>query len=136
METYYHPVGGCGLYLHNTPYDPPPPYSDVDPSIRKGSYECRLQLYDGEIAYTDEHVSMLLKGLGEKNLLDNRLIVLTADHGEGPGEHRENTHDCFAYEQNLHVPLIFSMPGKLPQGEIHRGPSGHIVRGQDLNFTL
>jgi tetratricopeptide (TPR) repeat protein len=34
------------------------------------------------------------------------LVILTADHGEGMGEHGEVTHGLFAYEETLKVPLI------------------------------
>lgn len=34
------------------------------------------------------------------------LVVVTADHGEGLGEHAEETHGLFAYETTLRVPLI------------------------------
>jgi hypothetical protein len=38
------------------------------------------------------------------------LVVLTSDHGEGLGEHGEQTHGIFAYETTLHVPLILYAP--------------------------
>ena len=39
------------------------------------------------------------------------LVVLTADHGEGLGEHGEMTHGIFAYEGTLRVPLLLFQPG-------------------------
>src|SRR5262249_41193183 len=33
------------------------------------------------------------------------------DHGEGLGEHEENGHGLFVYQQTLHVPLIVATPG-------------------------
>jgi Flp pilus assembly protein TadD len=40
--------------------------------------------------------------------------VFTADHGEGLGEHGEDTHGVFLYQSTLHVPLIVSAPGRWP----------------------
>ena len=48
--------------------------------------------------------------------LTNTLVVLTADHGEGLGEHGEKTHGMFAYESTLHVPLVLHWQGVLPAG--------------------
>ena len=45
-------------------------------------------------------------------LLDQTLVVVTSDHGEGLGEHGESAHGYFAYETTLRVPLIFSRPGR------------------------
>jgi arylsulfatase A-like enzyme len=43
-------------------------------------------LYDGEIRYIDDRVGEFLRWLGERRLLDETLIVVTADHGETLGE--------------------------------------------------
>ena len=45
---------------------------------------------------------------------DNAMIVVVGDHGEGLGEHHENTHGIFLYDSTMHVPLIVKLPGKLP----------------------
>jgi arylsulfatase A-like enzyme/Tfp pilus assembly protein PilF len=109
------------------PKDSPPPYSNiVDPLLKAGSGERQAQLYDGEIAYTDEHIGRLISGLEEQGLLENTLIVFTGDHGEGLDEHGERTHAYFVYDQTIHIPLIFSMPGRLPEGLIYEGLAGHI----------
>ena len=39
-----------------------------------------------------------------------RSLVLTADHGEGLGDHGEDTHGVFAYEATLRVPLVLWAP--------------------------
>ena len=118
------------LFVHyfdpHAPYDPPPPYSKSDPSVAENAYARHLEVYDGEIAYPDEQIGRVLEGLKESGLRENTLVVLTADHGEGLGGHGEKTHAYFAYEQTLHVPLIFSMPGRLPRGMKYAGLSRHI----------
>ncbi len=109
------------------PKDPPPPYSDiVDPLLKIGSTERLIQLYDGEIAYTDEHIGRLIAGLEEQGLLENTLVVFTGDHGEGLSEHDELTHSYFVYDQTIRIPLLFSMPGKVPVGMVYEGLAGHV----------
>jgi arylsulfatase A-like enzyme/tetratricopeptide (TPR) repeat protein len=118
------------LFIHyfdpHSPYDPPPPYSLIDPTLEKGSDEVRTQFYDGEIAYTDEHIGRLLKGLEERGLLENTLVVLTTDHGEALGEHGEKSHGYYNYEGTLHIPLVFSWPKEFPQGVIYDNLARHI----------
>ena len=82
------------------PYDPPPEYA------RKFAN----RLYDGEIAFTDAQLKRLIDLLEAKGLRENTLIVLTADHGEGLGEHHEAGHSRLIYDTTMHIPLIFSCP--------------------------
>jgi arylsulfatase A-like enzyme/Tfp pilus assembly protein PilF len=100
------------LWIHyfdpHAPYEPPPPF--------KEKYEGRE--YDGEIAYTDLMIGHLIAKMEEWSLIDNTLIVLTADHGEGLGEHQEKTHGIFIYDATMHVPLIFFNKKILPQGRV------------------
>ena len=89
------------LYDPHDPYEPPPPYSQI--------YKDRL--YDGEIAYADAALGDLLKYLKHENRYRNALIIVVGDHGEGLGEHGEQTHGIFLYDSTTHVPLIIKLPG-------------------------
>jgi arylsulfatase A-like enzyme/Flp pilus assembly protein TadD len=88
------------LYDPHYPYRPPAPYRE----------EYKSHPYDGEIAFADEQVGRLLRFLKEKNLYQQAIIVLSGDHGEGLGDHGEQTHGFFIYNSTLHVPLIFHFP--------------------------
>lgn len=94
------------LYDPHDPYEPPPPYSEA--------YKSRL--YDGEVAYVDSALAHLLSFIRRQRRYDNTLIIAVGDHGEGLGEHNEQTHGIFLYDSTTHVPLI----SKLPQGR-HAG---------------
>jgi arylsulfatase A-like enzyme len=73
--------------------------------------------YDAEIAYTDHSLRSVFQKLEDLNMLDNTLIVLTADHGESLGDHNYYfSHGWYLYDACGHVPLIFSFKGKLPAG--------------------
>jgi len=72
--------------------------------------------YDGEVAYVDHELGRLLAGLAENNRLANTVVAVTADHGEGLGEHGEESHTYLIYDSVLHVPLILAGPG-LPAGK-------------------
>jgi arylsulfatase A-like enzyme len=79
-----------------------------------------VALYDGEIAYTDHYIGLLLDELKKQNLYDDTLIVLLADHGEELNEHGEMMHGKHLYDDTLGVPLIVKLPGQR---------SGTLVRG-------
>jgi arylsulfatase A-like enzyme/Flp pilus assembly protein TadD len=88
------------LWLHF--YDPHLPYRTPEPF--RSRFASRP--YDGEIAYTDSSLAKLFASLRRRQLFDSTIIVLTADHGEGLGDHGESTHGYFIYNSTLHVPLL------------------------------
>jgi arylsulfatase A-like enzyme/Flp pilus assembly protein TadD len=82
------------------PFEPPEPYKS----------KFSTDLYDGEIAYTDAMLGRLTDELEKKNLSENTLVILTADHGEGLGEHDEEAHSLFLYDTTIRVPLVVKWP--------------------------
>jgi len=77
--------------------------------------------YDGEIAYVDSQIGVLLEQLKDLGVRDKTLVVYVSDHGEGLGEHGEQTHSLLVYDSTLHVPMILNAPSRLPAGKvIHR----------------
>ena len=70
--------------------------------------------YDNEVAFTDAALGRFFARLRQAGMLDNTLIIVTGDHGEGLGEHGEVTHTLFAYDTTLRVPLIIAGPGIVP----------------------
>src|SRR5207247_294428 len=61
--------------------------------------------YAGEVAFVDAQLGRLLDGLPRQ---DGRgwTVLVTGDHGEGLGEHGEETHGVSLYEATLEVPLL------------------------------
>jgi choline-sulfatase len=94
------------FYDPHDPYEPPPPYSEV--------YKDRL--YDGEIAYADSALGRFLAYLKKQEWYEGAMIVVVGDHGEGLGEHREDTHGIFLYDSTTHVPLIVKLPNQREAG--------------------
>jgi len=73
-------------------------------------------LYDAEIRTFDEKLKRIFELLDEVGLLDNSIIILTADHGENLGEHHFITHGN-PYEPALHVPLLVHFPDNRSGGK-------------------
>ena len=96
------------LYDPHDPYEPPPPYSEI----------YKEHLYDGEIAYADSALGHFLAYLKKQNWYDEALILVVGDHGEGLGEHGEDTHGIFLYDSTTHVPLIVKLPSGQGAGKV------------------
>src|SRR5271155_1676913 len=96
------------LYDPHDPYEPPPPFSE----------KYKDHLYDGEIAYADSAVAHWIAFLKKAGVYDNAVIVVTGDHGEGLGEHGEETHGLFLYDSTLHIPLLLKTPGAAHHGTV------------------
>jgi len=82
--------------------------------------------YDLEVAEADLATGKVVDWLGRAGLLDQTLVVVTADHGESLGEHGEPTHGIFIYDATIRVPLIWRLPGVLPADRVYAGPVRHI----------
>jgi arylsulfatase A-like enzyme len=70
-----------------------------------------IAAYDGGIRYTDEEMSKLLTALDSLSLLNNTIIIITADHGEELKDHGLIGHGHSVYDELIHVPLIIKIPG-------------------------
>ena len=94
------------VYDPHDPYDPPPPF--------KARYAAAP--YDGEIAYVDAALGKLFMALRSRGKYEGTLIAVAADHGEAFGEHGEQSHGFFLYDETLHVPLMIKLPGERAAG--------------------
>lgn len=137
---------GIFMFVHypgpHSPYLPPPPYdklySNRAPEKRLAhapsrdaltlrawagrdalSPEDRQQLinqYDGKVVQHDVLVQQLLDGLRAAGRLENAVVLLTADHGEGFGEHGIWDHELGMFDELVRVPLIAWGPPLVRRG--------------------
>lgn len=84
--------------------------------------------YLAEVSWTDFALGALFDRLA--TLPRSTLVIVTADHGEGLGDHGELTHSLFAYESTLHVPMIVAELGgtqtSAPKGVVVSSPVRHV----------
>ena len=73
--------------------------------------------YAQEVEYADRQIGGLLDALRSRGLLDNTLIVVLSDHGEGLGYHNHVGHIHQVYDTLLRVPLVVVWPGVVPEGK-------------------
>jgi arylsulfatase A-like enzyme/Flp pilus assembly protein TadD len=108
----------------HAPYRPPPPF-DRDYAGRP---------YYGEVAYIDHALGPLLESMS--HAVRPTLAIVTGDHGEGLGDHGEETHGIFAYESTLRIPLVIAQvtPGVRGASEPPSSPAS--VRHVDIVPTV
>jgi arylsulfatase A-like enzyme/tetratricopeptide (TPR) repeat protein len=106
------------VYDPHVTYSPPPEFAS----------RYQSEPYFGEVAWTDFALGRLFDQLS--TLPRRTLVIVTADHGEGLGDHGELTHSLFAYESTLHVPLIVAELGgsqtAAPRGVVIDTPVRHV----------
>ena len=110
------------LYDPHHPYRPPPEFAaKVDG-----------RPYDGEIAFADHQVGRLLERLKTSGALEQTLVVVVGDHGEGLGDHDEQTHGIFLYNSTMQVPWLMRLPQRRHAGTV----VGTTVRTVDVAPTV
>jgi arylsulfatase len=95
-------------------------FSDPETVPLDGRRELRYYVaqYDANVRFTDEKIGELLDRARALGLLDQALVVFTADHGESLGEHGYYFgHGRLPYNDGARVPLVVSFPrGGVPRG--------------------
>jgi len=94
--------------------------TDVNRGERSLSEEEERQLrllYEANLAQVDAALGELVAGLEGAGLLEQTLLIITADHGEALHEHGWIGHNVQLYEESVHVPLVLRFPaGTGPRG--------------------
>lgn len=109
------------LFVHyydpHLSYDPPAPFDSKFTGAKlfkdlPPEQAMTYATYAGEIAYVDHCIGRIVAKLKDIGQYESTLICITSDHGEMLGEHGERTHGYFVYQGNIHVPLVFKVPGR------------------------
>ena len=111
------------LWVHL--YDPHAPYLPPEPFRSQYSESP----YYGEVAWVDHSLGEFLRPILSQDR--SVMVVVTSDHGEALGEHGEETHGLFAYEETLAVPLLIWERESVPPSKDER-----FVRHIDLAPTI
>jgi arylsulfatase A-like enzyme len=88
--------------------------------------------YDDCLGYLDEQLGQLFDALKLRGLLEKTLVVVTSDHGEGLGEHKQFGHGYSLYRTEIRVPLVIRPPAVLNQSRVVSEP----VSLRDLPATI
>jgi hypothetical protein len=139
----------------HAPYCPPPRYREyvtnddfksLDQSPPWAFYSGRYppeslgdlqDLYDGCIQYLDDVTKRLINCLEERGVLEDTLLIVAGDHGDGFGESGTFRERCIGHiggiEENLlHVPLVV----KFPEGRFGGESVSDVVSLKDVYGTV
>ncbi|HZE90038.1 MAG TPA: sulfatase, partial [Verrucomicrobiae bacterium] len=144
------------LFVHyfdpHDPYDPPDGYprSGGDPrlgyiianglaarvlnghgALTDAERSALLADYDGEVAFMDHQLGLLMDRLREEGALDDAIVAIVSDHGESFGEHGLVFHGHYLYDDLTRIVLLVRGRG-VPAGASLREP----VAGADVAPTL
>ena len=87
-------------------FDPHDPY--VRPVEHPGLPHTREGDYLSEIMSVDRQIGRLLEAWPYD--LEDSVVIVLSDHGEGLGEHGEETHGHLLHQATLRVPFLFKVP--------------------------
>jgi arylsulfatase A-like enzyme len=126
-------VHNTPLPRRGTPYTPPAPFDEMflpgakqrleqtkafklwqhdGSEVGPEEHEAIVALYDGGVRYIDTKLGEWLEFWKSEGILDDALVIITSDHGEGlyqRGERYGGHGAC--YEEGLVVPLVIRFPG-------------------------
>jgi len=74
-----------------------------------------VQKYDGELYFVDQHVKKIFDFVDAEPWGKRTMIIVTADHGEAFGEHKQYRHGFELWDTVIHVPLMIRAPGVAPR---------------------
>lgn len=115
---------------HDTALLPPPEHLDrfVSPGLE--APDRRRAVYAAELSYVDRQFGRLMTWLEESGRLDDTVVVVVADHGQGLGDHGW-WHHRILYQEQIRVPLLMRWPG-----EVARPVVEELVRTIDIQPTI
>jgi choline-sulfatase len=86
-----------------------------------------LNFYANLMKASDEYLVKILDTLEARGLLENTLVIATADHGEMGTAHGGLRQKNFNfYEETTRVPLVYSNPRLFPRPETNRSLVSHV----------
>jgi len=89
-------------------------FHDQDSGAASTVEESAINYYDNGVRKSDRMVRALLDMLEAKGYLRDTLVAITADHGEGLGEHGMFVHMNSVREEVLRIPLLLIAHGYTP----------------------
>jgi arylsulfatase A-like enzyme len=108
------------LWLHyldpHHPYAPHPSLGRLAPDGAPWG-EAPQRRYQAELAWTDRHLGAFLDHARASGALDEALLLVHSDHGEGFREHGYEYHGQSLYEDQIRVLLLARAPG-LPAARV------------------
>ena len=94
-----------------------PGWAAKEKGVSEKSLRKIMPKYYGMVKCIDDNVGKILDYLRQERLLDNTIVVFTADHGDLCGEHGR-LNKGVPYEGSAKIPFILYYPAKVPAGTV------------------
>lgn len=124
--------------LTHSPFQPTPDNKDWDPKAMGEKINNDKKYFGDMVSYMDKMVGKLVKHLDDLKLRDNTLILFVGDNGTGVqitsqfGNEMIKGAKGSTIAAGMHVPLIASWPGFIPQGKVN----GDLIDSTDFLPTM
>jgi len=76
------------------------------PTVSEQKRQKQINGYDNGVYQFDQYLKQLFKLLQQKGYMDDAIVIITADHGDGLGEHGFYYHTYQLYQEDTHIPFI------------------------------
>ncbi len=109
MFLYLHLMSAHQLGKNLSKFNQYEPYKEVFLGNKASSEEDAVAInntYDNGILQTDDYIRRVFSTLEEKGYLDNSVVIITGDHGEGMGERGHFSHTHYLYHEDLNIPFL------------------------------
>jgi len=110
-------------------------YSYGKKSYTPEQLEAVNRVYDATLVDLDNATADLLDDLEQRGILDDTIVILTADHGEQLGEHQQFGHRNGVYQSLVHVPLIIAYPRKFSPKRVKKAVSNLEIYSTLVDLT-
>ena len=129
LQKHRDKVGPHGAREIHMYHNQPEPQFPRHPSELKDMNDLRAMIdgYDCGIRYVDQHIGQLLEALAQQEVMDDLIIIVSADHGESLGELGIYGEHATADQSTCRIPLIARWPG---------AAAGHVDDGLHYNLDL
>jgi arylsulfatase len=97
----------------------------------KRERDSMIAVYDGAVRYTDDEIKRFFGEMQKRGLMDDTTVAITADHGDGFGEHGYYLHAHHHYDEIIRVPLLMKSPALKGNGYVF-----HTTQAVDLLPTF
>lgn len=97
-----------------------------------GHLEYLVGLYDAGLRKLDDDLAALFGELERRHVLQDALVIVTSDHGEGFLEHGQMLHGTY-HDEIMHVPLVVVPPARY---RVQQHRIDGVSRAIDVSATL
>lgn len=99
---------------------------DGELAVTAEQVEAYVALYDGSVRYVDDLIASWIEAWRASGLLDDAILIVTSDHGEGLWQRGTNDSHGGVFEEGLRVPLMIRYPDAERAGERREQLVSHV----------